>query len=60
MATKGLQCSIFIQNKLGDPEKAEALLEKGDADLVAVGTSALVNPDWANKVREGDPLKPFI
>jgi 2,4-dienoyl-CoA reductase-like NADH-dependent reductase (Old Yellow Enzyme family) len=30
-----------------------AMLEHGDFDLVAVGRGMLVNPDWANKVREG-------
>ncbi|MCZ8519734.1 MULTISPECIES: NADH:flavin oxidoreductase [Paenibacillus] len=50
---------VIANGKLGDPERAESLLEKGDADLVAIGTSALVNPDWVNKVREGENLMPF-
>jgi 2,4-dienoyl-CoA reductase-like NADH-dependent reductase (Old Yellow Enzyme family) len=29
------------------------LFERGDFDLIAVGRGMLVNPDWANKVREG-------
>ncbi|CDY77306.1 2,4-dienoyl-CoA reductase [NADPH] [Caballeronia glathei] len=29
------------------------LVERGDFDLVAVGRGMLVDPDWANKVREG-------
>jgi 2,4-dienoyl-CoA reductase-like NADH-dependent reductase (Old Yellow Enzyme family) len=28
-------------------------VERGDFDLVAVGRGMLVDPDWANKVREG-------
>ena len=29
------------------------LFERGDFDLIAVGRGMLVNPDWANKVRDG-------
>ncbi|CAN7769693.1 12-oxophytodienoate reductase [Caballeronia sp. LjRoot34] len=29
------------------------LADRGDFDLIAVGRGMLVNPDWANKVREG-------
>jgi 2,4-dienoyl-CoA reductase-like NADH-dependent reductase (Old Yellow Enzyme family) len=29
------------------------LVERGDFDLIAVGRGMLVNPDWANKVRDG-------
>lgn len=43
----------------GEPEAGERLIAAGDTDLVAIGTSALVNPDWANKVMEGKPLIPF-
>jgi 2,4-dienoyl-CoA reductase-like NADH-dependent reductase (Old Yellow Enzyme family) len=30
-----------------EPEEAEAILESGDADLIAVGREMLVNPNWA-------------
>jgi len=50
---------VIANGNLGDPEKAEALLEASHADLVAIGTSALVNPDWVSKVREGRALTPF-
>lgn len=30
-----------------------ALVDRGDFDLVAVGRGMLVDPDWANKVRDG-------
>ncbi|WP_286171640.1 hypothetical protein [Gracilibacillus phocaeensis] len=42
-----------------EPEKAEELLENNDTDLVAIGTSAIVNPDWVNKVKEGGDSKCF-
>jgi NADPH2 dehydrogenase len=36
-----------------DPDLAQALLEKSDVDLVAVGRPLLVDPRWARKAREG-------
>ena len=50
---------VIANGKLGDPERAERLLADGDADLAAIGTSALVNPDWPRKVKTGLPLAPF-
>ncbi len=34
-------------------EKLIEMMERGDFDLVAVGRALIVNPDWANKVRDG-------
>ncbi|MDF2684038.1 MAG: NADH:flavin oxidoreductase/NADH oxidase [Brevibacillus sp.] len=50
---------VIANGKLGQPDKAESLLENDHADLVAIGTSALVNPDWVNKVRVGSALHLF-
>jgi 2,4-dienoyl-CoA reductase-like NADH-dependent reductase (Old Yellow Enzyme family) len=50
---------VIANGKLGEPEAAKLLIESGDADLIAIGTSALVNPDWVIKVQEGKKLIPF-
>jgi 2,4-dienoyl-CoA reductase-like NADH-dependent reductase (Old Yellow Enzyme family) len=50
---------VIANGKLGEPEAAKLLIESGDADLIAIGTSALVNPDWVNKVQEGKKLITF-
>lgn len=50
---------MIANGKLGDPERAEQMLIAGAADLIAVGTSALANPDWVNKIREGGTLRAF-
>ncbi|WP_064091341.1 oxidoreductase [Rossellomorea aquimaris] len=50
---------VIANGKLGDPNKAEKLLEEHQADLVSLGTSALANPDLPNKVRQGMDLKEF-
>jgi 2,4-dienoyl-CoA reductase-like NADH-dependent reductase (Old Yellow Enzyme family) len=42
-------------------ERLLEMMARGDFYLVAVGRALIVNPDWANKVREGrfDQLKPY-
>jgi 2,4-dienoyl-CoA reductase-like NADH-dependent reductase (Old Yellow Enzyme family) len=50
---------VIANGKLGDPAQADRMLAEGDADLAAIGTSALVNPDWPRKVKAGLPLVPF-
>ena len=47
-----------------EPANLDALVQRLDADefdLVAVGRAMIANPDWANKVRDGDmdALRPF-
>ena len=40
-----------------DPNSAEAIVEKGDADLVAFGRHFLANPDLPKRIKLGLPLK---
>ena len=42
-------------------ENLVELFERGDFDLVGVGRALLVDPAWANKIRDGrlDELKPY-
>ncbi len=44
-----------------DPAPAIALLEHGDADILAVGRALITNADWCKKVRDGKwrELVPF-
>jgi 2,4-dienoyl-CoA reductase-like NADH-dependent reductase (Old Yellow Enzyme family) len=60
---------VGVSNSMGDgglaevrdPTPAAELVERGEADLVAVGRGLIANPDWAAKVRAGawDTLLPF-
>jgi 2,4-dienoyl-CoA reductase-like NADH-dependent reductase (Old Yellow Enzyme family) len=34
-------------------------LERDEFDMIAVGRSLLVDPEWVKKVRDGEPFKPF-
>lgn len=44
---------VISHGKLNKPEIAEAVLEEGKCDFVAMGHQMLSDPDYANKVKEG-------
>ncbi|HVP83979.1 MAG TPA: NADH:flavin oxidoreductase [Rhizomicrobium sp.] len=49
------------ETQAGNIDRLMEMMARGDFDLVAVGRALIVNPDWANKVREGKAaeLKPY-
>ena len=44
---------VISQGKLADPEKANAVIRDGIADIVGLGHQMLTDPYWPQKVREG-------
>ncbi|KPB05946.1 oxidoreductase [Bacillus sp. CHD6a] len=50
---------VIANGSLGDPQKAETILEEHQADFVSIGTSALANPDLPNRVKKGIGLNEF-
>lgn len=42
-----------------EPDSAEAIVEQGDADLVAFGRHFLANPDLPKRIKLGLPLNPY-
>jgi N-ethylmaleimide reductase len=42
-----------------EPDSAEAIVEKGDADLVAFGRYFIANPDLPRRIKLGLPLNPY-
>jgi N-ethylmaleimide reductase len=42
-----------------EPDTAEAIVEKGDADLVTFGRHFVSNPDLPKRIRLGIPLTPY-
>lgn len=36
-----------------NPEAAEEILERGDADIIGIGRGLIADPEWANKAEEG-------
>ncbi|MBI2832175.1 MAG: FAD-dependent oxidoreductase [Chloroflexi bacterium] len=50
---KGLHIPVVAVGRLGDPEVAEEALQKGKADLIAMGRPLIADPDLPNKAAEG-------
>jgi len=48
--------AVIANGSLGDPENARAALADG-ADLITLGTGALANHDWPDRVRAGESLE---
>ena len=42
-----------------EPDTAEAVIEKGDADAVAFGRHFVANPDLPTRIKLGAPLNPY-
>lgn len=45
--------TVAIGN-IRDPQVAEDILARGDADLIGVGRGLIADPDWCNKAKYGD------
>ena len=44
---------LVTTNRINMPEVAEAMLARGDADMVSMARPLLADPDWVNKARTG-------
>lgn len=44
---------VIAVGKIRTPELANAVIEQGQADFVALGRVLLADPDWPNKAKEG-------
>jgi 2,4-dienoyl-CoA reductase-like NADH-dependent reductase (Old Yellow Enzyme family)/NADPH-dependent 2,4-dienoyl-CoA reductase/sulfur reductase-like enzyme len=53
---------VIAVGRLDDPVLAEQVLEKGEADLIAIGRALIADPDFPRKVQEGalDEIRPCI
>ncbi len=49
----GHETPIVAAGGINDFEQAEAVLERGEADIVAAARQSLADPDWFLKIREG-------
>ncbi len=50
---------IIVNGGLHEPELSDAVVGGGHGDLIAIGRSALVNPDWPRRVAAGASLDLF-
>lgn len=44
---------VVIVGNIRDPQVAEDILARGDADLIGMGRGLIADPDWVNKVEFG-------
>lgn len=53
---------VITVGKIRTPEMASSILEKDQADFIAIGRTLLADPDWPNKVMEDrlDEINPCI
>ncbi len=50
---------VIANGGLHDPDLADAVIQGGHADLIALGRAALAAPDWPRKLAKGEPVMPF-
>ena len=44
---------VMTSGNIRDPKQATAILENGEADLLAMGRGLIAEPNWVNKVASG-------
>ena len=54
---KHVAVPVIAVGRLGDPATAEAAVESGKTDFVALGRSLVAEPEWVNKVARGEPIR---
>jgi len=60
LARRGTGLPVVVNGGLQEPELADAAIAGGHGDLVAIGRSALANPDWPQRVAAGLALRSFV
>jgi 2,4-dienoyl-CoA reductase-like NADH-dependent reductase (Old Yellow Enzyme family) len=51
---------VIANGKLHDPIVAEQVLKSQEGDFCSVGKGALADPQWPNKVIQGEAPTPFM
>jgi 2,4-dienoyl-CoA reductase (NADPH2) len=51
---QAVRIPVIASNRINAPEVAEAVLARGDADLVSLARAMLADPEFANKALAGD------
>jgi 2,4-dienoyl-CoA reductase (NADPH2) len=50
---EAVRIPVIASNRINTPQVAEAVLARGDADLVSMARPMLADPEFANKARDG-------
>jgi len=51
---EAVRIPVVASNRINAPEIAEAIIARGDADMVSLARALLADPEFANKARAGD------
>jgi 2,4-dienoyl-CoA reductase (NADPH2) len=51
---QAVRIPVAASNRINAPEVAEAIIARGDADMVSAARAMLADPEFANKARAGD------
>ena len=51
---EAVRIPVIASNRINAPETAEAILARGDADMVSLARALLADPEFAAKARRGD------
>jgi len=54
---KHIGVPVIAVGRLGDPAAAEAAVADGKTDFVALGRTLIAEPQWAEKVERGEPIR---
>ncbi len=62
MVKRRVDIPVIAVGRINTPEVAEAILQRGQADLVALGRQLIADPFWPQKVKEGreDDITPCL
>ncbi|HJU07567.1 MAG TPA: NADPH-dependent 2,4-dienoyl-CoA reductase [Rhodanobacteraceae bacterium] len=50
---ESVRIPLITTNRINMPDVAEALLARGDADMISMARPLLADPEWVNKARSG-------
>ncbi|MGC1778801.1 MAG: NAD(P)-binding protein [Xanthobacteraceae bacterium] len=48
---------VIAVGRLGDPATAQAAVETGKTDFIALGRTLIADPQWVDKVARGEPIR---
>jgi hypothetical protein len=48
---------VIAVGRLGDPDVAAEAIELGKADFIALGRTSIAEPEWAEKLKRGEPAR---
>jgi 2,4-dienoyl-CoA reductase-like NADH-dependent reductase (Old Yellow Enzyme family) len=54
---KHVAVPVIAVGRLGDPATAEAAVESGKTDFIALGRTLVADPQWVDKVARGEPIR---